>query len=418
MGGMRQLLSHVRPFDSARGTLGPLSTLVIEHDRLAAVLPHAEGSAPNVDDVATRTDGGGRVVLPGLIDAHVHVTAAHHDLSALGLQPVSLIAAESGAIMRGMLQRGFTTVRDAGGADFGLRTAQQKGLFDGPRLYIAGFPISQTGGHADMRPMGVRHREWYCSCAGLGLIGAIADGVGEVRRAVREQVRTGANQIKIMAGGGIASPSDPLEGTQFSLDELRAACEEAEAANLYTMAHAYSPRAVTRAVQCGVRSIEHGNLIDEATAREMKRCGAYLVPTLSTYAALADMGAALGWSAEMLDKLARVKDRGIEAVRIARAEGVPVVFGTDLLGAMHERQSGEFDLRLQAMDAVAALQSATIEAARLMRLEGQVGELVPGAYADLLVVDGDPTQSLDMLTAPDTGIRWLMQGGRVLRSSL
>ena len=136
----------------------------------------------------------------------------------------------------------------------------------------------------------------FCSCAGLGLIGAIADGVGEVRRAVREQVRNGANQIKIMAGGGISSPTDPIDGTQFSLDELRAAVEEAEAANLYALAHAYSPRAVTRAVQAGVRSIEHGNLIDEATARVMKTHGAYLVPTLSTYAALADEGARLGWS--------------------------------------------------------------------------------------------------------------------------
>ena len=199
---------------------------------------------------------------------------------------------------------------------------------------------------------------------------------------------------------------------------MRAACEEAEAANLYTMAHAYSPRAVTRAVQAGVRSIEHGNLIDEASARVMKTHGAYLVPTLSTYAALADEGARLGWSAEMLDKLARVQDRGIEAVRIAQAEGVPVVFGTDLLGHMHDRQSGEFDLRLQAMSPVQALQSATIVAARLMRAEADIGQLQPGARADLLLVDGDPTTSLAMLTAPETGIRLLMQGGRTVRQSL
>ena len=244
------------------------------------------------------------MVLPGLIDAHVHVVASSHDLSGLALQPPSLVTAQSSRILRDMLQRGFTTVRDAAGADYGLQEAVARGLFEGPRLFIAGFPISQTGGHADMRPKGVRQREFFCTCAGLGLIGAIADGVGEVRRAVREQVRNGANQIKIMAGGGIASPSDPLEGTQFSVEELRAACEEAEAANLYAMAHAYSPRAVTRAVQAGVRSIEHGNLIDEATARVMKAHGAYLVPTLATYVALADEGERLGWSADMLDKLA------------------------------------------------------------------------------------------------------------------
>lgn len=410
---MRQLIDNARPFDAARGTVGPLSRIVIEGDRIAAVT-----AEPIAVDDARVIDAGGRVVLPGLIDAHVHVVASSHDLVGLAQQVPSLLVAESSRLMRDMLHRGFTSVRDAAGADFGLQEAVQRGLFEGPRLSIAGFPISQTGGHADMRPKGVRSREMFCSCAGLGLVGAIADGVGEVRRAVREQVRSGANQIKIMAGGGISSPTDPLEGTQFSLDELRAACEEAEAANLYAMAHAYSPRAVTRAVQSGVRSIEHGNLIDEATARVMKAHGAFLVPTLSTYAALADEGERLGWSPAMLDKLDRVKWRGIEAVRIALAEGVPVVFGTDLLGHMHARQNGEFDLRLQAMTPVQALQSATIVAARLMRQEGLIGELVEGAYADLLVVDGDPIAGLSMLTRPDEGIRLVMQGGRTVRSSL
>ena len=409
----RQVIRNARPFDSARGVVGSLSQIVIEGQRIVAVV----AEPVQVDD-AEVIDAGGRVVLPGLIDAHVHVVAASHDLTALGLQAPSLVTAQASAIMRGMLHRGFTTVRDAAGADFGLQEAVARGLFEGPRLYIAGFPISQTGGHADMRPKGVRSREMFCACAGLGLIGAIADGVGEVRRAVREQVRNGANQIKIMAGGGISSPTDPLEGTQFSIDELRAACEEAEAANLYAMAHAYSPRAISRAVQAGVRSIEHGNLLDEASAREMKRHGAYLVPTLVTYAALAAEGERLGWAPVMLDKLAQVRERGIEAVRIALAEGVPVVFGTDLLGHMHDQQSNEFDLRLQAMGPVQALQSATIEAARLMRAEGDIGQLLPGAWADLLMVDGDPTADLTMLTRPDTGIRLLMQGGRIVRSSL
>jgi len=306
----RQLVRNATVFDSVAGRLRPGCQIVIEGERIVAV----SDEPLQVDDVAQAIDAGGRVVLPGLIDAHVHVVASSHDLSGLALQPPSLVTAQSSAILRDMLQRGFTTVRDAAGADYGLQEAVARGLFEGPRLFIAGFPISQTGGHADMRPKGVRQREFFCSCAGLGLIGAIADGVGEVRRAVREQVRHGANQIKIMAGGGIASPSDPLEGTQFSMEELRAACEEAEAANLYAMAHAYSPRAVTRAVQAGVRSIEHGNLIDEATARVMKTHGAFLVPTLATYVALADEGQRLGWSAAMLDKLAMVRARGIASL--------------------------------------------------------------------------------------------------------
>ncbi|HEU5295691.1 MAG TPA: amidohydrolase family protein [Burkholderiaceae bacterium] len=409
----RLLIDNVRPFDSRRGTVGPLSRIVVDGARIAEVTPE-----PRQVDGAERIDGGGRVALPGLIDAHVHVTAYMHDLMGQALKPPSLIVAESSRILRDMLLRGFTTVRDAAGADFGLQEAVAKGLFEGPRLFIAGFPISQTGGHADMRPKGARMREMFCTCAGLGLIGAIADGVGEVRRAVREQVRNGANQIKIMAGGGIASPSDPLEGTQFSLEELRAACEEAEAANLYAMAHAYSPRAVTRAVQAGVRSIEHGNLIDEATAKVMKTEGAFLVPTLSTYAALADEGERLGWSAEMLGKLAMVEKRGIDAVKMAVAAGVPVVFGTDLLGHMHDRQNGEFDLRVPAMRPVQMLQSATFTAAQLLREEGRLGELAAGAWADVLLIDGDPTRELSMLTKPERGIQLIVQAGRIVKNAL
>ncbi len=409
MSAVRQVVRNATLFDSASGRLLPHTTLVIDGDRISAVTQE-----PIQVDDAKPIDAAGRVVVPGLIDAHVHVVAASHDLVSMALQPPSLVGAQSSQIMRDMLRRGFTTVRDAAGADYGLQEAVARGLYEGPRLFIAGFPISQTGGHADMRPKGVRTSGMFCSCAGLGLMGAIADGVGEVRRAVREQVRTGANHIKIMAGGGISSPSDPLEGTQFSIDELQAAVEEAEAANLYALAHAYSPRAVSRAVKAGVRSIEHGNLIDEATARLMKQHGTYYVPTLATYAALAVEGARLGWSPEMLEKLRQVQDRGIEAVRLAQAEGVPMAFGTDLLGHMHNQQNGEFLLRAAAQTPVQILQGATIVAARLMRQESHIGQLVPGAFADLLIVDGDPTQDAAVLANPAKAIQVLMQGGRVV----
>lgn len=409
MSGARQAIVNARLFDSTSGRLLPNSTVVIEGERVAAVTqePWQVGGA-------TIIDAAGRVVLPGLIDAHVHVTAASHDFFALAMQPASLTAAQSSHILREMLHRGFTTVRDAAGADFGLQEAVASGLFEGPRLFIAGQPISQTGGHADMRPKGVRGEGLFCSCAGLAIAGAIADGVGEVRRAVREQVRNGANHIKIMAGGGVSSPTDPIDGTQFSVEELRAAVEEAEAANLYALAHAYSPRAVTRAVQAGVRSIEHGNLVDESTVREMRRHGTYLVPTLATYEALAAEGERLGWSTAMLAKLKNVQDQGIAAVRLAQAEGVPIVFGTDLLGHMHARQNREFLLRAPALSPVQVLQSATITAARLLRQEAHVGQLVTGAFADLLIVDGEPTEDAAVMADPARNIRLLMQGGRVV----
>jgi imidazolonepropionase-like amidohydrolase len=406
------LLRNATLFDSLRGAMQPGTQVLIEGERIAAVTTQAvSGDGKHVIDVQ------GATLLPGLIDAHVHVTAASNDLMTQALEAPSLIVAKTAAIMRDMLHRGFTTVRDAGGADFGLQEAIAKGFFEGPRLLIAGFPISQTGGHADMRPRGVRTEGWFCTCAGLGLIGAIADGVGEARKRTREQVRTGANQIKIMAGGGVASPTDPLEGTQFSVEELRAICEEAEAANLYAMAHAYSPRAVTRAVQAGVRSIEHGNLIDEATAREMKRCGAYLVPTLSTYAAFADTGKQAGWSDDMMAKFDRVNRVGVQSLEIAKAEGVPIVYGTDLLGEMHPRQLGEFALRASVLTPAEQLQGATSIAARLMGQEGNIGCIAPGAFADLIVMAGDPLQDIGLMTELPRHLRLLMQRGRIVREA-
>lgn len=408
----RILISNATLFDSASATLLPHTSVLVEGERILEV----SQPALHVDEVAQRIDAGGRVLLPGLIDAHVHVTAHSHDMLRLSSQPPSLITAQSRPVLEGLLARGYTSVRDAAGADFGLREAVERGLFDGPRLFIAGQPITQTGGHADARPMGTK--EMLCTCAGLGLFGAVADGDAEVRRTVREQVRNGADQIKVMAGGGVASPTDPIDGTQYSMAELRAICEEAEAANLYVMAHAYSPRSIIRAVQAGVRSIEHGNLLDEASAREMKKAGAYLVPTLATYEALGEEGARLGWSAAMLDKLATVQTRGVEAIRLARAEGVPVVFGTDLLGHMQPRQTREFALRAPAMAPLEILQSATATAARLMGQERHIGRIQPGAFADLLLIEGDPRQGLQMLAEPEQGLALIMKAGRIHKNRL
>ena len=407
----RTVVANAKLFDSRRGRMQPSTTIVIEGERIV----HVTTESVQVDD-ALVIDAGGRVVVPGLIDAHVHVTAVSHDVLQLAMQPPSLITAQSKDVMQGMLLRGFTSVRDAAGADFGLREAVARGIFAGPRLYIAGHPISQTGGHADIRPMG--SREIYCACAGLGILGAIADGVPEVRRAAREQIRNGADHIKIMAGGGVASPNDPIDGTQFSVDELRAAVEEAEAANLYVLAHAYSPRAITRAVQAGVRSIEHGNLLDEASARIMKQHGAYLVPTLATYEALGEEGTRLGWSASMLGKLQRVLENGSRAVSLALAEGIPIALGSDLLGHMHSRQSREFMLRATIVPPLETLRSATWVAAELMNQTAHIGSVAAGAFADLLIIDGDPSQGLGMFAEPEAGLLLIMQGGQVRKDRL
>lgn len=398
-------------FDSRKGVLRRGATVVVEGDRISDVsfgkARAAEGKTYDLE---------GKALLPGLIDCHVHVTAVTHDVVKLSAQPPSLIAAQAKEVLEGILMRGFTTVRDAAGADFGLQEAVERGLFAGPRLFISGWPLTQTGGHGDARPKGAR--TMFCTCAGLGLFGAICDGVPEVRRAAREQLRNGADQLKVMAGGGVLSPTDPIEGTQYSLDEMRAICEEAENAGKYVMAHAYSPRSIERAVGAGVRSIEHGNLLDERSARAMKEAGAFLVPTLATYAACSAESGKLGFSPGMLAKLDRVKSRGVEAIRIAKSAGIPIAFGTDLLGHMHAFQSMEFGLRLPAMKPAEILQSATSVGAELIGQSGKLGVVAPGAMADLIVVSGDPTKDLAPLQQPGKGLLAVMKAGRFYRNRL
>lgn len=284
----RTIFHNASLFDSPSGTIKTNASVLVEGDRIAQV----SFGSPVIRD-AQSIDLAGRTLLPGLIDAHVHVTATVADFFKLTLMPQSLITAQSKDLLQGILMRGFTTVRDAGGADAGLVQAVALGHFVGPRLFIAGRAITQTGGHGDTRPA-FFHGNGQCICCGaVGLLGSVADGVGGVRRAVREELRNGAHQIKVMAGGGVASPSDPLEGTQYSIEEMTAIVEEATAAGTYVMAHAYSPEAIIRAIRCGVRTIEHGNLLDEASARTMAEHGAYLVPTLATYDSLHRSGSKL-----------------------------------------------------------------------------------------------------------------------------
>jgi imidazolonepropionase-like amidohydrolase len=214
------------------------------------------------------------------------------------------------------------------------------------------------------------------------------------------------------------SPTDPIDGTQYSVEELRAICEEAEAANTYVMAHAYSPRSIERAVRAGVRSIEHGNLLDAKSARTMKECGAYLVPTLATYAALGEDSLKLHLPVNAIHKLEKVRRQGVDAIRIARAAGVPIAFGTDLLGDMHSRQSTEFALRLPAMTPAAILQSATSIAAELLGQAGKLGVIEAGASADLLVTAADPTEDLAPLQAPERGLLAVMKAGRFYKNRL
>ena len=373
-----------------------------------------EVSSSPGNNVDIRIDGRGKTVIPGLIDCHVHVTAATADFPALRRWSPAYTTVRALDILSAMIRRGFTTVRDAGGADWGLAQAIQQGHAVGPRLRYCGQAISQTGGHGDMREPGdVVHDVCHCA-AGLG---RIADGVAAVRTACRDEIRKGATHIKIMASGGVSSTTDRLDSTQFSMEELRASVEEAEAANIYVMAHAYTARAINRALEAGIRSIEHGNYLDQSSCDLFKQHEAYFVPTLATYFALPKEGLAAGLHPSMVAKIGDTLDRGLEALELAHNSGVSIAYGTDLLGEMQKWQLHEFALRREVVGIANALRSATSDAARLLNMEGQVGTLAPGAFADVLLLDQDPLEVLDTLENLEQHLSKVLVGGSVVYSA-
>jgi imidazolonepropionase-like amidohydrolase len=359
-------------------------------------------------------DCGGRTLMPGLIDAHVHCYGVDADLGRLDRLPRSLQALRAAKRLEGSLRRGFTTIRDAGGADWGLAMAVETGLIPGPRLFYPGRALSPTGGHGDMRPNIALEQLCGC-CTTTQTIAVVADGVDEVRRAVRGELKRGAHAIKIMASGGVASPSDPIHVLQYSDEEIACAVWEAAAWKTYVLAHAYTAEAIFRAVRLGVRSIEHANLIDAPTAAFMAQRGAFAVPTLVTYEALADQGPAMGLPPESMAKLGTVRDRGLESLEILRTAGVRMGFGTDLLAEMHARQGEEFTIRRQALPAAEVLRSATSVNAALLMKEGELGVVRPGALADLILADGDPLADIAVLSHADgRGIPFVMKGGAAM----
>jgi imidazolonepropionase-like amidohydrolase len=402
------LFENAALLDVARGERRPGTSVLVDGDRIVEV---SDGSLRARG--ARRIDCAGRTLMPGLIDAHVHCVITTMDLGALLRRPVTLVAQEARIVLEQMLRRGFTTVRDAGGADSGLAQAVARGLIQGPRLFFSGRVLSQTGGHGDLAPPGESAPLCACEIRSTGFA-HVADGVAAVRKAAREELRRGAHQVKIMASGGVASPSDPIWNLQYSPEEMRAIVEEAHGWRTYAMAHAYTPEAIRRAVEAGVRSIEHGNLIDRETAELMAARGAYLVPTLVTYYAIEEFGKALRFPETGLRKVRDVLDAGLASLEIARDAGVAMGFGTDLLGETHAQQSRELGIRARVLPAAEVIRSATLVNARLLGREGELGVVAPGALADLLLVDGDPLADLGLLERPDTALCAIVQGGELV----
>lgn len=369
---------------------------------------------------AQEIDVKGKTIMPGLIDLHVHVLATQLNLSTQGVLPDALVMMRSVPIIQGMLKRGFTTVRDAGGAGWGLKCAINEGTIDGPRLFISGRAISQTAGHGDPRPRSDHLRPMsFCGCCfRAGDIGRVADGVDEVRKAVRQEFQMGADQIKIMASGGVASPTDPIASWGYSEEEISAIVQEATARQTYVMAHSYTPEAIARAIRLGVRTIEHGNLIDAPTARLMQEHGAYVVPTLITYEALSLEGEKYGLPADSVAKIAEVSSAGLSSLEIYRQAGVKIGYGSDLLGPSQRLQSEEFRIRSEVMPLMDVIRSATTIAAEVLNMTGKLGRLQAGAFADVLIVDGDPTRDVNCLLGQGDHIPLVMKEGKIFVNRL
>jgi len=389
------------------------AAVVVEDDRIADVLP--SGRVGALRGPLTTLDLKGQTLMPGLTDAHVHICAVEANIAEQHrLLPPSLIAAKALRRLEQALMQGFTTVRDAGGADAGFREAVNQGLVAGPRLLVSGQYLSQTGGHGDKRrPAEVVPPIEAC----MGMIGAIADGPDEVRKAAREQIRRGVDQLKIMASGGAMSPADEVDTTQYTVAELRAAAEEARAANRYVLAHAYSGAAVRNAVEAGVRSIEHGNLMDETAARALKDAGAFLVPTMITYEAIAREGKAYGIGDHQIQKINQAREKSVESLALARRLGLKIGSGSDLLGDMMAYRAHELELKAQVLTPMEVLVSATRTNAELFRMQDRIGTVEPGKHADLLVVNGNPLKDLRIFQDPDI-LRLIMKGGRVFKQTL
>ena len=385
--------------------------VLVEGDRIREV-----SDAPIKSGTARTIDLKGRTLMPGLIDAHVHVLAVDLPLDRLSDRPVTLLTLQAAKVLEGMLQRGFTTIRDAGGADGGLAEAVEEGLVHGPRIFPSGMALSQTGGHGDVRPR--TQSVETCACCAGGLAGSrIADGVAECRRAARDELRKGATQIKILASGGVASPYDPIWNLQYSEEEVRAIVEEARAWRTYVLAHAYSPEAIRRSIEFGVRSIEHGNLIDRATAEHVAGADAFVVPTLATYDALHRFGRELGFTETNMAKLAEVREAGLGSLEILQRAGVKIGWGTDLLGPMHRHQSREFIIRAEAMAPFDIIRSATLVNAELLNRAGDLGVIAPGARADLIAVDGDPLTDISLLDGQGEHLTQIMKDGVFYKTS-
>lgn len=410
------LLANANIVDVAAGNILPNKALKLRDGLIHAITDSTPATVAAAEDEGyTTIDCAGSYLTPGLIDAHVHLMAVpgFSDLSAAFGNPHDVSVLRQPYVCAQMLHRGFTTVRDCGGALLSLKEAINDGLFPGPRLFLAGHALSQSGGHADYR--GPHDNSFCCGGATTGL-GRVCNGVSQCMQAVREEIRCGADFIKIMGSGGVSSPTDKIDHLQFTGAEIRAMAECAANAGTYVTAHAYTAKAIRHCVENGARGIEHGNFIDEPTARLMAEKGCFLTPTLVTYAEMASPKWKGYLPPESVAKNEEVLVAGLEALKIAHDSGVTICYGTDLLGPLGQAQTREFSLRSRVLPPLEVLRSATINPARLIGQEMGLGQIRPGFGADILIVKSNPLEDVTVLDDPESNIAAVIKEGRICKS--
>ena len=385
--------------------------IVVDDGRILRV---GASSGPGGPKGARVVDCQGRTLMPGLLDAHVHLALVDLDPLAEVALPPAVLALQIAANIEATLDAGFTTVRDAGGLDWGFKEAARRRLIRGPRMFVSGAFISQTGGHGDHRAR--TSTATFPTVPGLASESILADGPDAVRRAAREVLRRGADQVKVMASGGAASPSDELDHVQFSVGELSAAVEAAAAVGTYVLAHAYGPRAIQNCVEAGVRSIEHGNFLDEVTADQMLKAeDIYLVPTIITYELLSTREAGDGWTPDMVRKIRQGLTGAYDSLGLAYEKGLRIGSGSDVLAEMQGEKGKEIACQARVMGAMNAIIAATRTNAALMRIDQEAGTIEEGKRADLILLDADPLADPTIFADP-AHVRMVVLGGDVVKN--
>ncbi|KAJ3523388.1 hypothetical protein NM208_g12471 [Fusarium decemcellulare] len=412
-------LFNTRLIDPVEGKVVENAAVTVSGGRITKVATH--DPSKETDEGFTMVDLKGKYLCPGLIDGHVHVTATpgEADLKSTYKNiPASMNNFRTTFLAREMLQRGFTTARDCGGADGSLKEAIDEWLIVGPRLLIAGHALSQTGGHGDQRASFSDEDPTLKCCAGhRSGIGRLCDGPTECSVAVRDEIRKGADFIKIMGGGGVASRLNNLAHPQFLPEELSAIVRTAASFDTYVTAHAYTIRAMRHVIDNGVLGIEHGNFLDKDLAELMASKGIYLTPTLVTHDAMARPPYDQFLNEDCAKKNAAVLGSGLDALKVAYDAGVTVCFGSDLIAGMHQFQRKEFTIRSQVLPSLAILRSATINCAEMLRRQDQIGQIKKGFLADMIVLEKNPLDDIRVLDERENLLA-VVKEGRVAFSNV